>query len=228
MSLSILWSYATKFFPALQKPTAKPNPIRFVAKQPLTPSGRTQSIKSLTPFMEPLEGRSTPALYFGADTFAATFSDTFAATFSAMESVAPMDWLAQPLLRTVNTTAPLAILSGPIQSPWETPSLVVSNPLPLMDQVSENETSRESSTDALFQMQEWDADSYASYPYAPSWSAFPESHNPDSLLLAGLAVIGIPLLNWGEGLREESEIVLPQRRSLKRRKKQKALGIAVV
>ncbi|MSR79122.1 MAG: hypothetical protein EXS11_00155 [Gemmataceae bacterium] len=214
MSLSILWSCATKFFPALQKPTSKPNPIRFVAKQPFTPSVRTQSIKSLTPFMEPLEGRSTPALYLGAD--------TFAATFAAMESVAPMDWLAQPLLRTVNTTAPVAILSGPIQSPWETPSLVVSYPLPLMDQVSENETSRESSTDALFQMQEWAAD-----PYAPSWSAFPVSHNPDSLLLAGLAVIGIPLLNWGEGPREESEIVLPQRRSLKRRKKQKAIGIAV-
>lgn len=223
MSLSILWSYATKFFPALQKPTSKLNPIRFVAKQRFTPSVRTQSIKSLTPFMEPLEGRSTPALYFGADTFAPTFS----APFSAIESVAPMDWLAQPLLRTVNTTAPLAILSGPIQSPWETPSLVVSNPLPLMDQVSENETSRESSTDALFQMQEWAADPYASYPYASSWSAFPESHTPDSLLLAGLAVIGIPLLNWGEGLREESEIVLPQRRSLKRRKKQKVLRIAV-
>ncbi len=156
--------------------------------------------------MEPLEGRSTPALFFGGD--------PFVASLATLQPEIPKDWLAQPLVRMSITTC--ALLTDQ-QGKWETPAPVGSNPISLMEKGSGFEASREASSDALFQGEDWCLD-----PYGTTWSAFPENHNQDSLLMAGLAVIGIPLLNGGNGFKGEGEIVLPQRRSLKRRKKQRA------
>ncbi len=154
--------------------------------------------------MEHLEGRSTPAHFLGVDPLAFP------------ESVPLLDWLAQPLSRDVDTTAICDILTDRFQDERVIPIRIESKPLPLINQTQRDEINRDASCDALFQNGDWMMGSFS-----PSSSAFPEVHNPDSMQLACLAVIGIPFLNGGQKSHANGEILLPQKRSRKKRKKQK-------
>jgi len=188
------------------------------------------------PQMELLEARATPAHLAGIDIRIGTVDSPLV--------LQNTDWLAQPIhwgnenkFLTIGSLCPKIESTMASQNKSATPSPIEGAPLGTRPQTldallfANPKDSFQSgsdftlSRDELFQTGEWGSETTRRDVFA-SWTQTQETHfithgarTPDALLMASLAVVGVPLLSMSEKPEDHWEEVLP--RATSRRKKGK-------
>lgn len=210
-----------------------PRPIRFgstSASSKPVPVSRTASKpsrkkSSARPQMERLEGRATPAHLGGIDI-------RMGMNDSPLVFQTP-DWLAQPIHRSSETAfLTMGSLCPPNGEPGATrmaaaPSATSPQALDALLFAKPQEFTHPAegftlSRDELFQTGEWGSENNKRDLFA-SWTGAHGNlfgnnlvthgaRTPDALLMASLAVVGVPLLSMSEKPEEHWEEVLPKRK----------------